>query len=294
MEAVRLEIGVDWFSMSMSRDDPASNEWYVECLSIVERLEDEGNEAHTRQLLGFAGVTVGNLFIGAREDSYFAQFSGNNAQRYWKDCYRVGGHISRLDLQCTVFFAGDTANYGSTLYEDAANAAKALKGNRKRGVRRNEDNDHGYSVYIGSRDSNIYCCIYNKHAESKSEAYANSWRFELRFKNELATKVSSELFCRQADEDHAITQTIKNWLAERGVVAPWAETSVLPLSYAAVKGKTDKDTALWWLAEQVRPALDKARKLGYYAEACRALGLVEHPFYSVSRETGEVQYVSHD
>lgn len=273
MEYVRAEIGVDWYSASIPSGIYPSAEWFQEGLTIIERLGDEGNEVCARTLNGYVGIAVGNNFCGAREGGYALQLSGNNAQRFWKDVYRLECHISRIDIQATAFFAGDITTYGQHLYEAAKDAAEHTKGNRKRGVVKNEDNNGGFSVYVGSRDSDYYLCAYNKEAQSQEEVYRGSWRYELRFKNDKATALAHSLFCRQTDTDDAILSTIGSWCAKRGVVVPWPENSYEGLSYTAVKGKTDKDTALWWFEQQVKPALAKAKKLGYYLDALRVLGI---------------------
>jgi hypothetical protein len=275
MEYVRAEIGVDWISASMPSGINPSAEWYQECISIIERLGDEGNEVCDRTLNGYVGSAVGNCFCGAREGGYAVQLSGNAAQRFWKDVYRLECHISRIDIQATAFFAGDSTLYGQHLYEVAKVAADSTKGNRKRSVTRYEKNDGGYTVYIGSRDSDMHLCIYNKEAETKSQVYEGAWRFELRFKNDYATALANSLFCRQVGTNDAVLSTIRTWASQRGIDVPWPENGHTELSYTCIKGKTDKDTALWWLAQQVRPALAKARKMGYYQDALAALGVVE-------------------
>lgn len=288
MRAVRTEVGVDWFSMSLPADKYPAAEWYYECQEVIERIADDGNEVKERTLLGYAGISVGNCFAGAGESSFYCQLSGSYAQRYWQELYRVEGHISRFDIQSTVFFDSPSDDLGINTLAIARNAAIGKGKKPKWTVSRVDDNSGGFSMYIGSKNSEQYLNLYNKEVESGQEAYKGAWRYELRLKNDYATSAAYTLFSNQASSEVIILDSIKSWLERKGVDAPWSAVGGQTCLYTVGKPKTDKETALWWLSNQVRPALDKARKLGYYTEACQALGLAEHPFYSVSQETGEV------
>lgn len=288
MHIDRVEAGVDWISMSMPVGVNPSAEWYQECLGIIERIQDDGNEAKERNLLGYAGISVGNCFCGAGESTYYCQLTGSYAPRYWRDIYRLEGHISRLDIQCTVFFSSAIESLGVDTLAVARHAAIGKGSKPKWSVTRVDDNSGGFSMYVGSKDSEHYLNMYNKEVESKDERYKNSWRYELRLKNEYGTKAARALYVRPGAEHNSILETVRRWLLRRGISAPWEGIAVDSIIAPLEKPKTDKETALWWLSHQVKPALDKAAKLGYYKEACEALGLLERPFYNVSRETGEV------
>jgi len=288
MEAVRTEVGVDWISMTIPNDKHPVAEWYNECLGIIDRIADEGNEARERTLLGYAGISVGNCFVGVGESTTYCQLSGSYAQRFWRDIYRAEGHYSRLDVQCTAFFDGASARVGVHTLAVARRAAVGKGKKPKWTVSRIDDNSKGFSMYIGSKDSDQYLNLYNKEVESKDERYKGAWRYELRLKNDYATYAAQALFLHHNTANQIILHNVRDWLGKKGITAPWSCDDTDTCLYTATKGKTDKDTALWWLEKQVKPALDKARKLGYYEEAIKALGILEHSFEIVSRETGEI------
>lgn len=289
IQAVRVEASVDWFSMTIPIDRYPAADMYYEAQDVIERIADDGNEAKERYLLGHAGISAGNCFAGVGESTYYVQLTGSNAERWWKGLYRVEGHVSRLDIQCTAFFERLPTTFGVDTFK-IANDAAAGKGDKpKWTVTQNSNNKKGYSIYIGSKDSEHFAIIYNKEAESGNEHYKNAWRYEVRLKNDYGTKAAYALFSRQNNYQEAIAASVGSWFAKRGIQVPWKGLSSESILAGINTSKTDKDKVLWWMEKQVRPALDKARKLGYYSDACRALGLAEHPFYTVSRETGLVE-----
>lgn len=288
MRYSHIEVGVDWITLTMPREHPQASDMYHEAQNIIERLEYEGNEATIGARMGFDGVSIGNNFIGSREDRYCVQFTSINAQRYWRDVYRIGAHVSRIDVQCTVHYTDNTDEFGGYLYETSKNAAATTKGKPKWTVTTFKGNNGGCTVYLGSKDSEHFIRIYDKGAESAKQEYANAWRYECVLKNDYATEAAHTLFLAFDGAHIKILAFIQSYLLKRGIVSDWTANPSQAVLYTIGKTKTDRETALWWLANQVLPALDKAKKLGYYADALKALGIVAHSFDIVSRETGEV------
>lgn len=293
MRYSHIEVGVDWITLTIPREHPQSSDMYHEAQNIIERLEYEGNEATIGTRMGFDGVSIGNNFVGSREDRYCVQFTSNNAQRYWRDVYRIGVHVSRIDVQCTVHYTDNTDEFGVYLYETSKNAAATPKGKPKWTVTTFKGNNGGCTVYLGSKDSEHFIRIYDKGAESAKQEYANAWRYEVVLKNDYATEAAHTLFLAQYDAHERILAFISAYLKKRSILSDWEGIDSKAVLYTITKARTDRDTALWWLENQVLPALDKAKKLGYYGDCLRALGILEHSFDIVSCETGEIRPIEH-
>jgi hypothetical protein len=124
----------------------------------------------------FAGSALRNL----------QQLRGIHMETLLRDAVYSEGHISRLDIAKD--FVGESVNYQAIYQSLEQNANVGLA--RKYG--KIESNDGGFTIYVGSRQSEKFIRIYNKAAEGKLQGELWS-RFELETKGMVARSLAHSI-----------------------------------------------------------------------------------------------------
>lgn len=278
MSAQRIEVGIDWLACSYPADAAQDAALWAETMIFAEDLSKRGETVREGSLLGYRGVYAGKLFVGQRDDGMFIRASGPLAMEAFERLYVYGLHVSRLDLQVTVWFTPSEENTGIRAERLASLYNERLPLARQRKLTTYETNQGGYTLYIGSRTSDHYCRLYNKFAESKEELYRGAWRFEVELHNASATKCCEALIDHEGAIKAPILATVREYYKERGVELPWAYSAEAPLSFAVDRAMTDDETSIRWLTNQVRPTVARLIKKGYTTDVLEALDLA-HLFY---------------
>jgi DNA relaxase NicK len=136
-----------------------------------------------------------------------------------------------------------------------------------------KNSDGSQTFTLGSRTSDYYLRIYNKHLESGDDVYANCWRFEIEIKGKAAKLVARDLFAsrnREAD----LLAFVSNYMNKRGLYVPYlfpnGTIEELPLtSHSTLDSKRN------WLNTQVKPVVTMFVDLGLVEEVFVLLGLSE-------------------
>lgn len=262
-EVEELTSGIDWVSCSLHRESADYQQWRGNVLSALERVSKEGYQIESRRLLGYEGLSAGNCFFGENEAGSFAQFTGEKAD--WAFDYTIHPkvHYSRIDVQTSVKYREYQANIGKRAYRDSIRANEALPPGRKRKVWIIVGSDGGDTCYIGSASSGQRCRIYNKERQSDDVRYKRAWRYEVVFKNELATSFAANLSTTTLNRAQYCLETCIAWCATRGVdVSSFGDGGgvVLPLQRTL---PTDVEKKLNWLKTQVRPTIAYLCELGF-------------------------------
>lgn len=273
----RIELGIDWLASSYPADETDDSGLWHEALSLAEELSEQGETVREGQLLGYRGIYVGRLFVGQRDDGTFVRATGAFALEAFERLYVEQMSVSRLDLQVTAWFPGNSKHIGTSAAMLAEKHNKALPAARRRKITQYTNSEGGHTLYIGSRTSEHYCRLYNKFAESKQEIYRDAWRFEVELHNKSAKKVADGLLGLPGEMKPYILSTIRSYYQERGVELPWAYSHATPLSYAVDRHETDDERSITWLSTQVRPTVARLLARGYTTDVLVSLGL-EHLF----------------
>lgn len=287
MTVQRIEVGLDWLACTFPAETTEDAGFWRSATLFAEELADRGETVRDGTLLGYRGMYVGKLFFGQREDGTFIRATGPLAMECFERMYVESMHVSRMDLQVTAWFSPNDEKVGkmsqrlATLYNESLSAA------RRRKITSYENNEGGYTLYIGSRTSDHYCRLYNKFAESKEEIYRGAWRYEVELHNQSATRCAVALNLQYEHMKSSILATVREYYQERGVYLTWAHAAEGPLSWAVDRGMSDDETSLRWLSTQVRPTVARLIKKGYTADVLAALDLAQLFYVAVPDGTQE-------
>jgi len=246
---------------------------------------------------GYRGRIAGQASYGVRYDSQIVRLSGECARQNWSQVAQLASNVTRLDVQITVL-----VHDGPT--------RRLLKHHRQ--VRRKK-NSHGRparfkfwygpdgpeACTLGSRQSDWFGRIYNKHLESGFKEYEGTLRYELELKRTVALSTIA-LLDQDGDEATKIARLVSDFVAHRGLRAPVvgelleatsgdsclrsvraSSVSIADrvLSLAAsdpsvlLDSKTQRRRAQW-LSNCVRPSVQRLIEMGHVDVVLNSLNLL--------------------
>lgn len=269
------EAGIDYLSCSVRHDTSDVAQWRHKCTWAIEGIAREGHQLVPRSLNGYHGVSIGNCFIGEREDGYWWNLTGEYANRYFQHTYHPNAHYSRIDAQITVKYTEPRPDIGKDSYYAASYHNDRIPAARRRKLYIIIGSDGGDTLYIGAPSSDQRGRMYNKEVQSQLERYKGCWRWEVVYKNELATKYAASLFGELTRASQYVFGTVTTWYGDRGVIIPGMldmGAVVLPKQRAIA---TDVEKKLQWLERQVKPSVGYLCDLGFRDTILALLGLSE-------------------
>jgi len=271
---MEIRAGLDWFSASRA-DGPGAWEWCLNGIHALNTIAEEGNEVRAGTLQGYAGIWVGGSFCGSRHDGYFVQVSGKHADEWFSTLYDSECSVTRIDLQVTVQYDEYDHTIGGQCYDDSERYALSLPEARRWKQSTVTSSDGGYTVYIGAAGAKARACIYNKDREARTDDYARCWRYEVRYRGEMADKWSEHLSSSTRPREYEVLEQVRAWLINRGIY----RSELGDLGDAALPRlsarKTDVDRKLAWLKTQVAPSIAYLQTRVERSIILLALGLAE-------------------
>lgn len=261
-----ISAGIDWLTLTLASDVSYAGQWVENCLPVLDEIAKEGYELKYRTLQGYYGISAGNNFVGTREDGHMVQLTGSHANDYFNRVYRQSCHVSRIDVQCTVKYKEMPNDIARTAYADCEASNLLLPAVRRRKLLLLTGSDGGDTVYIGSPSSNQRCRIYNKERQSEDIRYTRCWRYEVVYKNDLATAIAKSLPSDIAERATYAISAVCGWLKARGTNVDGIgehDAVVLPLSRTL---PTDVEKRMKWLKTQVVPTMKALIEAGLIDE----------------------------
>lgn len=265
--------GIDWLTATLPEDAPNYVEWQNTCIRYLTYVKKQGYEMKERRLLGYQGMSCGNCFVGTREGDAMCQWTGFHADEGFDAVYRPDLHISRIDVQVTTKLTVMDMGIAREAYHDAKTANEGLPSTRRRKLFIIIGSDGGDTFYLGSASSDQRARIYNKEVQSEDPLYVRSWRYEVVFRNNHATSISSYISGANTDKAGICADICASWLEKRGVKAPWHTDEWLTPLPLVRSLPTDIERKLHWLETQVRPTVGLLCSLGFRDMILESLGL---------------------
>lgn len=265
-----IEAQPDYITVTCA-DGPRAFGLRAICYELVEVESERGNKATGFTRWGYQGETCGLVTWGSRPDGVMAQVAGPLAAVEFSRLYPIATNISRLDLAATVALDGPHPDLARSLYDQGRTAT------RHAGFPLNgtiiERWSGGGTFYLGSRSSELFARVYDKHAESGDARYKDAWRWELEAKGTMAKRIAERLW-DQGDRPAFCASYVHQHFTRRGLPPQWdcrqpvdPELSIHPPTTAARR--------IGWLQNGVKPAFQWLQERGYHDEAVMALGLDE-------------------
>jgi len=271
-----MHAGVDWISCTLGSEAKLRWEWANTCVECLMEISREGHKIGDFGVNGYRGVMVGGSFVGNREDSTYCQIAGRYADTYLERIMRPDVHVSRLDVAVTVQFRTMPNRLGELSYGLAVEADRDQSPSRHRKIWFMSGSDHGYTLYIGSPSSEQRGRMYNKEVQSGVPEYSRSWRYEVVYKNDLATNAYNIIGgTPQIERPGVCADIVEVWYRRRGVVCPWSHKNDISIKPQIAENPSDAQRKLKWLQKQVRPAVQWLIENNYREDALDALGIGE-------------------
>lgn len=219
MEIRRLECGIDYFTATQKQDETWLREAAFKTAAVKAATETQGGEQVERWAwLGYRGWKRGSIRYGSRYDGSMVQCSGTASDRLASLVATEGTHIARLDIQATAWFDGPNFS----LAEHAAAAAWAAResGVTSRTLKLSYINGmgDGDTLYVGSRNSEVFFRMYDKDHESKKPEYQYAWRFEIEYKNDKAMQFF-KLWKEQENKQAYVSSVIAGYMRSHGLAS---------------------------------------------------------------------------
>lgn len=276
-DIAQCESGIDYLTLTCPRSNSASAEVYRSCMQLIECEAINGKEPIPLNQLGYAGISCGKYYLGDREEDTIIRATGPAAQLVYHTLTMPGLHISRMDIQVTVWTKLYTGTVGSASKDAALDANRHKDGTPSRKVFSYDSNDGGYTLYVGSRKSASYCRLYNKDKESKQPEYENAWRYEVETHNKQATQLFYSLKLRGGTIEDDISAIVHHYFTSRGVVPIFPNSGDVFALPAIDRSYSDEEAKLNWLAKVVAPTVAKLCKAGYTHTIAQLFGLSYDP-----------------
>lgn len=256
-----VEAGVDYLSMSMKVDSNQYAHWCNRAFDAIMLIGDAGNITKRGSFRGYDGIWAGGAFYGRRDDGAHCHISGVWSSRLFAQLYEPSAHYSRLDVQCTVRVLPsrtDLAKEGRSL---ATAANEILPETRRRKITLIEGSDGGATLYIGTRNSEVFCRLYNKGAQSNEPFYEDCWRYEVEAHNDSATQAAAYIFGSNFSQGVVASSTVWQYFNKRGIQPLYTREEEITALIPNTAPATDITRKLTWLSQQVRPTVLYLRSL---------------------------------
>lgn len=255
MPLIEVEAGIDFLRCTYPKTLDGRNAVSALWTSLAKIGKDKGEVATPKYRLGYAGHGGAHWFVGFRDSDTIVEISGALADTMYNLHPTLFANVARIDTQVTYF---DDRPTSETLAEIQAQCVEAS--NERPKAQRFLVDYHGSiegleTLYIGSRKSEQFARVYDKHAKSPKDYEPGVFRLEVQFENRFAKEIVA-LFTSVIQPSSLTARDITlQWCAKRGLILDGDIIyNALPLpTYKAAN--TEIYGKMHWLETQVRPTV---------------------------------------
>lgn len=286
MEIIRVSnavVEIDYISVSYQDDAKDLQQAELRDVARIRRLYPAVSKESYRKVsrYGYIGWYYGQSFIGRNRFMRCIEIHSGEAARDFvlpPNTRLASVVLNRIDFSTDLILSEQLTkehavrNVNSTI-DEIVETIEGFGQNKKRKVTRVISSDGGYTVYIGSRNSDRMLRIYNKTVESSLVSGTGVYPAVVRFEVELKDKEAAPLvWYLTGSEKDALLKAAAYQFASFGIHimsieepqrVPW----IVPSSWI--------DRRLDWLRRQVAPSLRELSAFFSKEELLNALGLDE-------------------
>jgi hypothetical protein len=259
---------IDWISLTTGPGDDAQKAWDTARALSIEQLA-AGNETRPWSANGYVGWGTRHLRFGRKGDDCAVELSGELSDRYWQEFALLSASISRLDRAVTVQFDHDVRDLAVNGYDapgvPVAPGRPPITKTLLRGT------GGGQTLYVGAMGGRRLGRLYDKHAESRGEFPANTWRWELQDRSPHSGDVACDLG-RADDVRRAIRAGVHRFFDRNGV-QPWFHSDGVAVPGIRRRPRSDLSDRFAWWGSQVAPGVRRGLAGASRAAIADALGL---------------------
>jgi hypothetical protein len=277
-----LQRGIDWVT-AVCGNDWDHQAFYDVAFEAAAGYQEDGNDWDAWRFSGYEGFRCGPIAYGRREDGAIVRASSVAAGPAFERLHQIPGvRPSRVDLQTTIDYKHDPVGWARELAQKSLEARQAGLKHKGWQIHVRDGFGTGDALEIGSRASEAYGRVYDKHREAVARqreqnkgvgvgAYPlGSWRYEVEYKGSQARQVWDYL-ASAPDVEVASSGLVCSWYGARGVDVPVKADNVPVLR--SVHITSDVARQLAWLGGSVSPTVLKLLKAGYRQQVLDVLGL---------------------
>jgi hypothetical protein len=250
-----LSSGVDWITTT-TKDH--SKQYFVRTLAELWlcKQQEAGYERVDFAWNGYIGWRTEGISYGDRDDGTLVRLSGQQARLHGDVLSGRCDHVSRVDFQVTLKEPNEAKDWAEAAADTVSGDARVSSGQTAMAVI--SSNRSRSTLYLGRRISDRFYRVYDKHAESKGEWPAGSWRFEVEFKGRRAEHYGALLAqCRGVSEwsRSVVAHTFQDYgftLPSDAIPRLWFDKTP--------RRQTTDEGRLRYLGTCVRPMVQKLRE----------------------------------
>lgn len=264
-----VDVGIDYLTATFQgRKDArqAANKAF----DLLEEEMGRGNIRRPWGMSGYHGWASGPIQVGHNHDAVLVRLSSHQAKENWRWFGERATNISRIDYQVTTRTNDSPSRRLAKHWRQARRFKAARKTNAAVGAYFGDDSTP--TVYLGRRISNRFGRIYDKEKESGQDEWQGCVRYEVEFKNESGSRMTTCLLgCEHLENE--IAREVVSFFRDRGVAITGFLKGVG--NYSCIRNTSDASRRLRWLQAQVKPSVQALLELGLLDQTLEALGLVE-------------------
>lgn len=274
-----VESQPDWITASIHAKQRIPSLKHFSDTLIAGEL-DAGAKVRAWAFYGYKGYSVGRVRYGERDEAACLQLSGDLAARNLSHTALLTDSITRLDIAVTVRLPEPDDEAGTRAYNEAV-AARLVRP-RAALPKLVRDGNHGMTLYIGDRSSDVMLRMYNKEQERladkdklAAEKYARCWRYEIEAKGKIAPQLARTIEAERGRAD-ACQAIVHQWVVDHGMTPlfpPSGSQALMP----GFHRRSDRDRTLDWFRSSVGPSIRRLLQTGPSQEVYDALGLPPPP-----------------
>ncbi len=264
--ATYVDYGVDYLTCTFKPQASLTRlEFY---LSRIEREEKAaGNITEKWAMQGYSGFHIGGLDWGLRDDGVIVRLSGPTAYDHWKRIGKLASNCSRIDLQTTVVYEEEPS---VTILRHWKEFKAKWQSNQKYPEPKMWVGPQGaQAISSGSRHSQRFLRLYLRYWKDKRPELLKHVRYEQEVKAPLSKLYLTTLLNHRTPEE-AIRAECQTSFTRRGCRLLW-NGNARELNRSP-KPKGNVERRLRWIADAIRPTVERLIAEGYEEETMSALG----------------------